>query len=190
MSDYPDRWINMNGEDLPRASQEIPSNKRESVRRLYREAVEVRDPRDPDSRGVSMWLTACVDSDLGSRHETRGSRTGFPILLEKALIERKTMMQVGAEHSSYGAELRALSRACLAMVGARLHLRNFGIEQRGPSAIYIGNASALFAASTLTTTLRLRHLCIDYAFVREFVAAGIIEPEKVASRDNLSDVLT
>jgi len=74
--------------------------------------------------------------------------------------------------------------------GARLHLRSFGIEQRGPSATYIDNASAFFAASTLTTTLRLRHLCIDYAFVRECVAAGIIEPEKVASRDNLSGVLT
>ena len=190
LRDYPDRWINMNGEDLPRASQEFTANKRERMRRQYGEAVEVRDPRDPDPRGVSMSLTAYVDSDLGSCHETRRSRTGFLILLGKALIEWKTMMQVGAEHSSYGAELRALSRACLAVVGARLHLRSFGIEPSGPSVIYIDNASALFAASTLATTLRLRHLCIDYTFVRECVAAGIIEPEKVASRDNLSDILT
>jgi len=33
------------------------------------------------------------------------------------------MMQVGAEHSSYGVELRALSWACLTVVGAHLHLR-------------------------------------------------------------------
>jgi len=137
-----------------------------------------------------MSITAYVDSDLGSCQQTRRSRTGFLILLGRALIEWKIMMQVGAEHSSYGAELRALSRACFAVVGVRLHLRSFGIEPLGPSVIYIDNASALFAASTLATTLRLRHLCIDYTFVRECVAAGIIEPEKVASRENLSDVLT
>jgi hypothetical protein len=92
--------------------------------------------------------------------------------------------------SSYGSELRAMAATAVELRGYRMFLRGIGIPIKGPSLLFVDNAAALFAASKLATTLKVKHLSIDYHAVRELTAWGVIRPEKVPSAQNLSDVLT
>jgi hypothetical protein len=71
-----------------------------------------------------------------------------------------------------------------------MFLRGVGIPIKGSSVLLVDNAAALFAASSLATTLKVKHLSIDYHTVRELTAWGVIQPEKVASEYNLADILT
>jgi hypothetical protein len=74
--------------------------------------------------------------------------------------------------------------------GERMRLRSMGIEPRGPSVILVDNAAALFAATSLKTALRVRHLGIDYTVIREAVARKICYGIKTDTKSNYSDVLT
>jgi hypothetical protein len=111
-------------------------------------------------------------------------------MLGRTVLSWKSKNQVGCEGSSYGSELRAAALCGQELRGFRVFLRSIGVPVKGPSVILLDNAAALFAASNLATTLKAKHLSIDYHSLSELTAWGILQPEWCSSADNLADLFT
>ena len=71
-----------------------------------------------------------------------------------------------------------------------MKLRAMGINVSGPTTIFCDNASAIYSATKLSTAIRIRHLALDYHNIRECASKGIIAPEKIDTKENVSDLLT
>lgn len=169
---------------------ESAAAQREHLQLEYGAQTEEVDPSDPRPLGKGLTLTGFADADHAHNQVDRRSTSGRIIFLGRGILSWKSKRQVGCEGSSYGSELRAMAATATELRGYRMFLRGIGVPIKGPSLLYVDNAAALYAASNLATTLRVKHLSIDYHTVRELTAWGVIQPEKVPTEQNLADVLT
>ena len=165
-------------------------SQRDHLKLEYGDLEEEIDPSDPKPLGKGLTLTGFADADHAHNQVDRRSTNGRVIFLGRGILAWKSKRQVGCEGSSYGSELRAMSATASELRGFRVFLRGIGIPVKGPSLLFVDNAAALFAASNLATTLKIKHLSIDYHSVRELTAWGVIQPEKVPTDQNLADVMT
>ena len=168
----------------------LDAGMRQALQLEYGNLGEERDPADPTGHGVPLSLTAFVDSDHASDKSDRRSVTGITIFLNRTLLFFKSVKQVGSQGSSYAAELRALSHCATVVRGLRAQLRAMSIIVEGPTPVYCDNASTVCASVQLGTTIRVKHLSLDYHNVRECCAWGVMAVNKVPSADNMANVLT
>jgi hypothetical protein len=176
--------------ELDEADSTFTEDQRQHLQLEYGAHEEVVDPNDPRPLGKALTLTGMADADHAHNQVDRRSTNGRIIFLGRGILSWKSKRQVGCEGSSYGSELRAMAALATELRGYRMFLRGIGIQIKGPSLLFVDNAAALYAASNLATTLKVKHLSIDYHSVRELTAWGVIQPEKVPTEQNLADVLT
>ena len=95
------------------------------------------------------------------------------------------------ETSTYGSELVAM-RLTMDMVKAlKYKLWMFGIEiMEDETRIYGDNNAVILNTSVPESTLKKKHHSINYNYVREAVAAGIVLIFKVDTGSNLADLFT
>jgi hypothetical protein len=187
---HPNMGVRLDPTDFYESELNFTSSQREHLQLEYGAREEGIDPNDPEPLGKGLTLTGFADADHAHNQVDRRSTSGRVIFLGRGILSWKSKRQVGCEGSSYGSELRAMSAGASELRGYRMFLRSVGIPVKGPSLLFVDNAAALYAASNLATTLKAKHLSIDYHVVREVTAWGIIQPEKVPSKENLADVLT
>jgi len=176
--------------DLEDDDSTFTPEQREHLKIEYGDLEEECDPNDPRPLGKALTLTGMADADHAHNQVDRRSTNGRIIFLGRGILAWKSKRQVGCEGSSYGSELRAMASSARELRGYRMFLRGIGIPVKGTSLLFVDNAAALYAASNLATTLKVKHLSIDYHTVRELTAWGVIQPEKVPTAQNLADVLT
>jgi hypothetical protein len=187
---HPNLGIKLDPTDFFDVDTTFSPQQRNDLQLEYGDLQEEVDPSDPRPLGKALTLTGFADADHAHNKLDRRSTTGRIIFLGRGTLAWKSKRQVGCEGSSYGSELRAMSATATELRGYRMFLRGIGIAVKGPSLLFVDNAAALFAATNLATTLKAKHLSIDYNSVRELSAWGVIHPEKTASEDNLADILT
>jgi len=147
--------------------------------------------RFPEPLGKPLALTGFCDADHGGHLLTRRSTSGFLLFLASSLIAWKVKRQVGAEGASMGSELRACGLTVKEIRGLRGAARAMGIPLvPGPTPLLVDNAAVVYAATTISTALRIKHLAIDFHSCREMCAWGIVRVMKTPSAENLADVLT
>ncbi len=66
-------------------------------------------------------------------------------------------------------------------------LQALGIKVSKPSASSGDNAGVITNASMPEATLKKKHVALSFHSVRENVAAGVIHPYKVSSKNNIAD---
>lgn len=176
--------------DLEDEDSTLTPEQREHLKIEYGDLEEECDPNDPRPLGKALTLTGMADADHAHNQVDRRSTNGRIIFLGRGILAWKSKRQVGCEGSSYGSELRAMASTARELRGYRMFLRGIGIPVKGTSLLFVDNAAALYAASNLATTLKVKHLSIDYHTLRELTAWGVIQPEKVPTEQNLADVLT
>jgi hypothetical protein len=76
------------------------------------------------------------------------------------------------------------------VITIRYMLRSLGIHVSKPCDISGDNAGVIVNATIPEATLKKKHIALSYHSVRECVAAGIIHPSKVSSKNNIADLLT
>jgi hypothetical protein len=82
-------------------------------------------------------------------------------------------------------------KAAVEMIkGMRYKLRMLGVPIEGPATLFVDNMSVVANTSAPESTLKKKSNAIAYHFVRESVAADIIQIAFVKSADNKADVLT
>jgi hypothetical protein len=155
----------------PDANEEIPSNQ-------------------PPPRGKSMQMIAFVDADHAGDLITRRSRTGILIYLNKAPIIWYTKKQNSVETSTFGSEFMAAKTAVDIIKGLRYKLRMLGVPIEEATHLKMDNMSVVVNTSAPESTLKKKSNAIAYHYVRECVAAGIIQISYETSQTNKADILT
>ena len=157
---------------------------------FYGDIKEMVPPGAPEPLGKPVQMTAFCDSDHASDTVTRRSRTGVLIFLNRAPIMWLSKKQASIETSSFGSEFTAM-KVCVEMIeGLRYKLRMMGIPLDGPTHVKADNQSVIVNSTRPESTLKKKSNSICYHFVRERVAAGIIEISYEKTDSNIADMLT
>ena len=69
-------------------------------------------------------------------------------------------------------------------------LKDFGVFLTNPPIMWCDNVSTLVIASNLVFHARIKHIEVDYHFVRERVLRHDLQVKFVAFQDQLADILT
>jgi hypothetical protein len=189
---HPKRGIRLDPRDFELEEEEstFEEFQREHLQIEYSDENIDTDPSDPEPLGKKMTLGDFADANHGHNMVNRKSVSGRCIMLGRTPFSWKSKSQVGCEGSSYRSEARAAGLCGQELRGFRIFLGNIGVPIKGPSILLIDNAAALYAASNLATTLKAKHLSIDYHSLREWTAWGITKPEPCPSPDNFADIFT
>lgn len=174
----------------PDIAEDIREFRPEEWKDFYDNVKEEIPHGCPEPRGPPVSQLVYVDADLAGCHATRRSRTGILMFLNRAPVDWMSKRQPRVRPSTYASELMALKIATEKVEAQRLKLRWMGVRLDGPAEIRCDNQSVVFSASRPESALKKKTECINYHYVRERAAMGIIQVYYVKSEDNLADILT
>ena len=69
-------------------------------------------------------------------------------------------------------------------------IEELGFELNYPVPLYVDNAGAKEWAANPMVTNRSKHIELRYHYIRELIASGRIEPRKISTVENISDITT
>ena len=93
--------------------------------------------------GHGFKIRCFVDADHAGESLTRGSRTGFIVMLNSAPIYWHSEKQTSVETITFGSEMMAMKQAAYYIQRFRYKLRMFGIPVEEQSYMYGENQSVL-----------------------------------------------
>ncbi|XP_019087375.1 PREDICTED: uncharacterized protein LOC109127260 [Camelina sativa] len=141
-------------------------------------------------RDTNISLSAYCDSDWGGCKTTRRSTSGFCTLLGPNLISWSAKRQQTMSNSSTEAEYRALTTAAQELTWLSFLLRDLGIYQSHPTLLQCDNLSAVYLSANPALHNRSKSFDINYHYIREQVAIGLIETRHIPATLMLADIFT
>ncbi|KAI5343251.1 hypothetical protein L3X38_011127 [Prunus dulcis] len=130
------------------------------------------------------------DADWAGDPNDQRSVSGFIVYLGSSPISWASKKQHTISRSSTEAEYRALAIAAAELVWIRQLFCDLHVSLHIPPLIHCDNISAISLASNPVFHSRMKHLQIDYHFVRERVIRGDLLVQHVSSADQFADILT
>jgi hypothetical protein len=118
------------------------------------------------------------------------SVSGYLYNMGSAAISYRSRLQTAVAKSTAEAEYIALGLSSAEAIYLRMLLTELGHPATGPTVIGEDNNACLTIATTTQTSLRTRHIRIEWHFIREAVQNGDIHLEHVPSEDNPADAMT
>lgn len=137
----------------------------------------------------SLTLTTFVDVDYAGDPDDRRSTGGHCIFLGDNLIYWSSKKQCGVSRSNTEAEYRQLAYTFAHLSWFRNIFRDLHLPLP-PPRLWCGNISAIVVASNPVYQARIRHVEVDYHYIKEMVIRKEIEVGYVATTDQLVDFLT
>ena len=143
-----------------------------------------------DKHGLKV--TGFVDSDFAGCEDSRKSTTGWVFTLAGGPISWSSQRQKTVATSTMDAEYIACAEAAKEAVW----IRNFINDLRIPGVyidtvpLFIDCNSALKLTRNPEFHSKSKHIDVKHHFVREKVEGGIINTQRVDTKDNLADVFT
>jgi hypothetical protein len=135
-------------------------------------------------------LQAYSDADWAGDPNDRRSVSGFVVYLGSSPISWASKKQHIVSRSSAETEYRALAIVAAELTWIRQLFCDMHVPLLIPPLIHCDNISAIYLASNPVFHSRMKHLQIDYHFVRERVIKGDLLVQHVSSADQFADVLT
>lgn len=139
---------------------------------------------------TDFTLRAYSDSDWGGCSSTRRSTGGFSTFLGSNLISWASQKQPTVSRSSTEAEYRSLSETATELAWICHVLRELGIPQPVTPELYCDNLSSVHLTANPAYHKRSKHFEIDWHYVRERVALGVLIVKHVPARLQLADIFT
>ncbi|XP_034223823.1 MDIS1-interacting receptor like kinase 2-like [Prunus dulcis] len=137
-----------------------------------------------------MHLHAYSNADWAGDPSTRRSTTGFVVFIGSNLVSWQSKKQGSVSRSSTEAEYRALANTAADIAWVRQVLADLHEYLPEPPLLFCDNLSALALSSNPVQHSRIKHLDIDFHFIRERVQSRDIMVQYIPTEEKIADVFT
>ncbi|KAI3526642.1 hypothetical protein L1887_05902 [Cichorium endivia] len=141
-------------------------------------------------RDSSLTLNAFLDSDWGGVLNGGRSTTAYIVYLGSNIISWKSAKQKSVSRSSTEAEYKALANASAEVSWVQNLLTDLGVTTTSLPKLFCDNTGATYLCANPVYHSHMKHVALDYHFVREKVADGSLKVLHINSHDQLADALT
>ncbi|CAA7036579.1 unnamed protein product [Microthlaspi erraticum] len=141
-------------------------------------------------KNTSLSLTSYSDSDWAGCQDTRRSTTGFCVFLGSNIISWCAKRQPTVSRSSTEAEYRALAYTASELTWINSLLRDLRIPQSAPALLHCDNLFAVHLSANPGFHSRSKHIEVDYHYIRERVALGVVEIKHIPAAHQVADNFT
>jgi hypothetical protein len=168
----------------------LPDNSRDWATSVYGNVKELLPQNAPTPLGRHVKLTTYVDANLYHDMITGRSVTGVLHLINQTPIEWYSKRQATVETATYGSEFVAARIAVEQIMDIRTTLRFLGVPILGKSILFGDNQSVIISSTEPQSPINKRHNALSYHRVREAIAAGIVDFQKVLGAENIANILS
>ncbi|CAL2247309.1 unnamed protein product [Prunus armeniaca] len=141
-------------------------------------------------RRPSHRLYAFSDADWAGYCDDRKSTTSYVVYLGGNLISWSSRKQRSVSRSSTEAEYRAIAATTFELTWIQSLLRELGIPLPKPPVVSCDNIGAMFYCANPVLHSHMKHIDIDFQFVRDRVTRGLLRVSHVSTTDQLANALT
>ncbi|KAJ9542361.1 hypothetical protein OSB04_028867 [Centaurea solstitialis] len=141
-------------------------------------------------RKSSLYLTALSDSNWGGISDGGRSTTTYILYVGTNIISWKSARQKSVSRSSTEAEYKALANVASEISWVQNLLFELGVCTTSPPTLFCDNTGATYLCANPVYHSRMKHVALDYHFVRERVSTGSLRVLHINSHDRLADALT
>lgn len=137
-----------------------------------------------------LTLHAYSDADWAGNRDDFTSTGAYIVYLGRQPISWSSKKQTGVARSSTEAEYRALTSAAAELKWLTSLMSELGLKSSEIPVLYCDNVGATYLLANPVFHSRMKHLALDYHFVREQVQAKKLRVAHISSTDQLADALT
>ncbi|KAD5960622.1 hypothetical protein E3N88_12094 [Mikania micrantha] len=137
-----------------------------------------------------LHLHAFTDADWAGDKQTYRSTTGYLVYLGSNLIAWSSKRQPTLTRSSTEAEFRAIASTTPELQWIISLLSELGYKSSVTPTVYCDNLYATHYSANPVFHSRMKHLALDFHFVREKVNTRTIRVTHIHADDQLADALT
>ncbi|KAK2985951.1 hypothetical protein RJ640_017579 [Escallonia rubra] len=141
-------------------------------------------------RGTPLTLQAFSDSDRDGDRDNGLSSTGYILYLGINPISGKSTRQKSVSRSSSEAEYKAIANCTAEILWVTNLLHELGITLPQPPTLFCDNTGATYLCANPIFHSRMKHIALDYHFVRECVTNDSLRVHHINTKDQLADILT
>lgn len=137
-----------------------------------------------------LTLHAFSDADWAGDSDDYVSTNAYVIYLGKTPISWSAKKQTGVARSSTEAEYRSVANASAEIRWICNILTELGITLPAPPVVYCDNLGATFLCANPVFHTRMKHVALDYHFIRGQIQRGMLRVAHINTKDQLADALT
>jgi hypothetical protein len=161
-----------------------------AVKRILRYLRATSDLGLCITKSSSSFLSAFSDANWAGNPDDRRSTGGYAIYFGGNLISWSSRKQPTVSRSSTEAEYKAVANAIAEVIWIQVQLCELGISQPRPPSLWCDNIGATYLSANPIFHRRMKHVEVDYHFVRERVASRQLEVRFISSKDQIADIMT
>jgi hypothetical protein len=156
----------------------------------YPDAAEDMDDSFPTPFGDELTTSVFFDADHAHDHATRRSITGIIVFVGSTPVIWQSKRQRCIATSTYFAEFIAMRSAVEEAISIRYMLRCLGVPVTRPTDLFGDNFGVIQSAEIPEGDLKKKHIAISFHYVREAIAARIVNAHWCRSYENFADTCT
>jgi hypothetical protein len=145
-------------------------------------------------KSKSMMVSAFSDADWAGCVDDRRSTGGFVVFLSSNLISNliswSARKRATVSRSSTEAKYKALADATAEMMWVQKLLAVLRVQHPPAARLWCDNIGAKYLTANHVFHARTKHIEIDFHFIRERVAQGLLDVRFINSGDQLADGFT